>query len=122
MSDALDAPSILQMIERENLATAHGQLTPQGGRVPLKMALAPDEGGEGRRLAAIFTAEDALQLFVVARESAAGELVSVRLSGFELFEQLASSAELDGVVFNACGPGAPVALAKDVAQLVLTGD
>ena len=37
---------------------------------PLKMALAPD--AEGRKLAAAFTSEDALQLFVVSKESARG--------------------------------------------------
>lgn len=37
---------------------------------PLKMALAPDV--EGRKLAAAFTSEDALQLFVVSKENARG--------------------------------------------------
>ena len=64
--------------------------TGSDGKAPLKMALAPDAGGEGRRLAAVFTAEDALQLFVVSRDSVSGNdgLVSVRLTGRELFEQV----------------------------------
>ena len=51
MSDALDAPSILQMIERENLATAHGQLTPQAqARVRAVLAKAdPSPSVRGHR-------------------------------------------------------------------------
>jgi len=91
---------------------------------PLKMALAPDTSSEQpRRLAAVFTAQDALQLFVVSRESAraSDDLVSVRLTGRELFSQVADNAELDGVVFNPSGPAEPVALARDVAAAVLDG-
>ena len=85
------------------------------------MALAPDEGG--RRLAAAFTAQDALQLFIVSRESVRGndDLVSVRLSGKELFSQIAASSELDGLVINPSGPGQPLALSRAVADVVLSG-
>jgi len=105
-------------------AGGHGQPSPDGQTPPLKLALAPDVGGEGRRLAAVFTSEDALQLFIVSRESARGsdDLVSVRLNGRELFEQIASNGEIDGLVVNACGPVPPVALAREVAEVVLTGD
>ena len=49
------------------------------------MALATDVGAEGRKLAAVFTAQDALQLFIVSRQGSGGdELISVRLSGVEL--------------------------------------
>lgn len=105
-------------------AGGHGQPSADGeapAGSPLMLALAPDEGG--RRLAAAFTAQDALQLFIVSRESARGsdDLVSVRLTGRELFEQIASGSELDGVVFNPSGPGLPVALSREVADLVLSG-
>ena len=55
--------------------------------------------------------------FIVVRAG----LVSVRLSGHELFQQVASNPELDGLVFNASGPAQPVALARGVADLVLSG-
>jgi hypothetical protein len=88
---------------------------------PLLMALAPDPEG-GRKLAAAFTAEDALQLFVVAGDApATHEAVSMRLSGRELFEQLAAN-DLDGVVFNPAGPGAPLALSADFAAAVLAAN
>ena len=52
------------------------------GEVPLKLALAPDPQ-QKRKLAAAFTARDALQLFIAAREGSAAErkeqLVSVKL-------------------------------------------
>ena len=75
-------------------------------------------------MAAVFTAEDALQLFVVSRERARGSdgLVSVRLSGRELFEQIATNGEIDGLVVNASGPVPPIALAREVAEVVLAGD
>ena len=85
------------------------------------MALAPD--AEGRKLAAAFTAQDALQLFVVARDRHAGlEVISVRLSGKELFSNLAHTEDLDGIVFNPAGPGQPFALSLEVARAVLHGD
>ena len=66
---------------------------------------------------------DALQLFVVSRDAAITDgLVSVRLSGKELFAQVAQSTELDGIVFNSCGPTPPVALAREAAQAMLDGD
>lgn len=107
-------------------AGGHGQPSADGdapaGGSSLMLALAPDEGG--RRLAAAFTAQDALQLFIVSRESVRGsdDLVSVRLTGRELFEQIAAGSELDGVVFNPSGPGQPVALSREVADLVLSGE
>ena len=102
-------------------AGGHGQPRTDG-KTPLKMALADDAGGDGRRLAAVFTAQDALQLFILSRESARNSdgLVSVRLSGRELFGQLAENAEIDGMVINPCGPTPPVALTRDVAHMVLT--
>jgi hypothetical protein len=81
------------------------------------LALAPDN--HSRRLAAAFTAQDGLQQFVAARNASDAELIAVRLSGAELFGQLAE-ADLDGVVFNPAGPGSPVPLTKAVAAHVLS--
>lgn len=102
---------------------AGGQSQPGESPAPLKMALAEDAGGEGRRLAAVFTAEDALQYFIAhSSRSASDGLVSVRLSGRELCEQVAGNTEIDGFVFNPCGPSAPVALAREAANDILAGE
>ena len=81
------------------------------------LALAPDSNS--RRLAAAFTAQDALQLFVASSAASDTELVAARLTGVELFGKLAE-ADLDGVVFNPAGPVQPVPLLKAVAQHVLS--
>ena len=65
------------------------------------------------------TIKDGLQQFVAARDASDAELIAVRLSGAELFGQLAE-ADLDGVVFNPAGPGSPVPLTKAVAAHVLS--
>jgi len=89
------------------------------GSDALLMALAPDPSG-GRKLAAAFTAEDALQLFVVSGESdATREAISVRLSGSELFGHIAKNKDLDGLVFNPSGPGQPIALSAEAAHAVM---
>jgi len=88
-----------------------------------RMALAPDPQGS-RRLAAAFTAQDALQLFVAARPAPARQseqLVAATLSGRELFSHLAT-ADIEGVVFNPAGPGQPVPLLRSIAHTVLTED
>uniref|UniRef100_A0A7S4C489 SseB protein N-terminal domain-containing protein n=1 Tax=Chrysotila carterae TaxID=13221 RepID=A0A7S4C489_CHRCT len=89
--------------------------------VPLRMAMVPDSQSK-RRLIAAFTANDALQFFVAAREAAAQtreeQLVSVQLSGLELFGHLAGSSA-DGIVFNACGPTQPIALQREVTKAIL---
>ena len=81
------------------------------------LALAPDSSS--RRLAAAFTAEDALQLFVASSAASGAELVAIRLTGVELFGKLAD-VDLDGVVFNPAGPIQPVPLLKAVAAHVLS--
>ena len=43
---------------------------PHSAAPSMRLALAPDVGGEGRKLAAAFTAEDALQHFIAARDGA----------------------------------------------------
>ena len=106
----------LQIFDSFYTVCAGGDDASQG----LSMVLAPD--GSGRRLVAAFTAQDALQQFVAASSSGgAVSLVSARLSGKELFEQVASTNDLDGIVFNASGPGQPIPLSRDAAYAVLKG-
>jgi hypothetical protein len=78
------------------------------------LALAPDN--KGRRLAAIFTAEDAAQAYLADRSSGAVELVSV--DGERLFKSL-KAMPLDGIVFNCQGPTTPRAFAIAFADEVL---
>ena len=87
--------------------------------IMLKMALVP-EPNSCRKLVAAFTAQDALQRFVLSQQKElTSEYISVRLSGVELFTRLLSNDEpLDGVVFNPAGPTQPLALAKEVAGIV----
>ena len=47
-----------------------GEPSPHSAAPSMRLALAPDVGGEGRKLAAAFTAEDALQHFIAARDGA----------------------------------------------------
>jgi hypothetical protein len=59
------------------------------------LALAPDN--KGRKLAAIFTAEDAANAFLA--EHAAGNVELVAMNGETLFKSL-KTMPLDGMVFN----------------------
>lgn len=67
------------------------------------LTLAPDQ--HGRKLAAVFTAEDALDAFV--KDQTAGQLnfepVTRSISGDLLFDDLKDIA-IDGICFNASGP------------------
>ena len=54
------------------------------------LALAPDVSSR-RRLAAAFTSQDALQLFVAASAASDTQLVAARLNGAELFGKLAEA-------------------------------
>jgi hypothetical protein len=78
------------------------------------MALAPDN--KRRKLAAIFTAEDAAEAFQAGREPRSVEMVSV--GGEKLFKSL-KSMPLDGIVFNCCGPATPCAFSIAFADKVL---
>jgi hypothetical protein len=72
------------------------------------IALAPD--AQGRKLAAVFTAEDCLEAFLKDAQGAYGEgLLVDTLDGAKLFEQL-KALPLDGVVFNCSGPAKPRAV------------
>jgi hypothetical protein len=84
------------------------------------LVLAPDS--QGRALAAVFTAEDALQFFLDAiAPSADFDPVPVRVNGEQLFAQL-NELPLDGVVFNCSGPIQPRAYGKRLAEYVLSAD
>ncbi len=82
------------------------------------LALAPDS--RGRRLAAIFTAQDAFDAFCAEQgpQQDAGALVPLELPGVQLFAQL-QRMQLDGIVFNCSGPTQPVAFAPAFSQVVL---
>ncbi|MGC6493883.1 MAG: hypothetical protein ACON5B_13690 [Myxococcota bacterium] len=85
------------------------------GRFGLMMA--PD--AKGRKLAAIFTTEDAAQAFVTAVESELSMTpVMKTMDGHALFSMLAG-VQLDGLVFNCKGPDAPKAVAPQFAAVVL---
>lgn len=83
------------------------------------LLLAPDVGG--RRLAAIFSAQDALDAFV---EGLGGRLDAragqATLTGEELFVSL-KAMKLDGLVFNCFGPTRPRAFGVKVLDAILSG-
>ena len=80
-----------------------------------EMALAPDH--EGRKLAAVFTAEDTLDRFLEVHGEDTTPPITV--DGHTLFQRL-QAMPLDGIVFNcAGGPVPPKALAPDFVRVVL---
>jgi len=85
---------------------------------PRGIALAPDD--QGRRLAALFTAEDAFDAFAEwwATTHQPGDLKVTILTGEALFTALARQ-NLDGLVFNCEGPTVSVAFGIGMAQVVL---
>ncbi len=88
--------------------------TPEGAR----FAIAPDP--RNRYLAAVFTLNDCYEAYA-AESDAHNEGAPLRrtiLNGEQLFSELLD-AGLDGIVFNCCGPVAPVAFAPAFARLVL---
>lgn len=76
------------------------------------IGLAPD--AKGRRLVAIFTADDTLDAYL-AQCGPAQEYI---LPGQQLFPALTQMA-LDGLVFNPCGPIPPRAFLPEFAQVVM---
>jgi len=67
------------------------------------IALAPDT--RGRKLAALFTADDALEIFLDEHRDR-GELKPIPIDGEKLFSAV-KRMPLDGLVFNCCGPIRP---------------
>lgn len=83
-----------------------------------QLVLAPDE--QGRSLAAVFTAEDALEAFFESVLAEADfEPIPVRVGGEQLFAQL-NALPLDGIVFNCSGPAHPRAFGRRLAEYVLS--
>jgi len=78
------------------------------------LLLAPDD--KGRKLALLFTAEDAVDALLAARGQQGIEVVSY--NGAPLFNML-KQWPLDGMVFNAYGPTKPLAFALAFAERVL---
>lgn len=73
----------------------------------MQIILTPD--ADNRQLAAVFTAQDAGELFIAEAKEGLGEAVSLQeCSGSNLFNAL-QSMPLDGLVFNPSGPTTPVA-------------
>lgn len=88
------------------------------GEESAQLVLAPDE--QGRSLAAVFTAEDALDAFFdTVLAEADFEPIPVRVGGEQLFAQL-NALPLDGIVFNCSGPSFPRAFGKKLAEYVLS--
>ena len=84
-----------------------GMIREDGGEY---LALAPD--GKGRRLAALFTADDAAEAYLDQEKK---DTVQMRIiDGPNLFDGL-SRMSLDGLVFNCCGPTLPHAFAQAFA-------
>ncbi len=80
----------------------------------LRISLAPDQ--RGRALAALFTSDDAAEAYMEKY----GEDVELRIfDGPSLFEGL-SHMEIDGLVFNCCGPIQPRAFALQFAVEVMS--
>ena len=84
-----------------------------------QLALAPDS--QGRKLAAIFTAEDTLRAFLDRNGDTlkAHGFLPAQVDGEALFATLDRTAGLDGMVFDCAGPVAPKAVAMPYAQAVL---
>jgi hypothetical protein len=78
------------------------------------IALAPD--GRGRKLAALFTADDALDIFMERNGKPA--MKPVPINGEKLFGAL-KKMPLDGMVFNCSGPVTPQAFPLSFADEVL---
>ena len=99
-----------------DFATYHVPLirTPDGSS---HIALAPD--AQGRKLAAIFTAEDTLQEFLRIAKDALGENIIIDITpGYKLFEYL-RDLPIEGVVFNCNGPIAPCAITLQMVNMIL---
>ncbi|MBX7220806.1 MAG: SseB family protein [Blastocatellia bacterium] len=85
-----------------------------------QMVLAPDN--QGRQLAAVFTAEDTLEAFLLDILSVTEfEPLPIRLNGNKLFRQILEMP-VEGVVFNCCGPVTARAFGKKLAEYVLSAE
>lgn len=94
----------------------------RGGDGGRQIMLAPDD--RGRRLAAVFTAEDTARAFAARfAEALKGRAVDLEvLDGAALFGELAAVSGLDGIVFDCAGPLPPKAVQARFAAEVLRTD
>ncbi len=83
-----------------------------------RFAIAPDP--RNRYLAAVFTLNDCYEAYAAEADAHhdGTPLRRTMMNGEQLFSELLD-AGLDGIVFNCCGPMAPVAFAPAFARLVL---
>lgn len=81
------------------------------------LVMAPDD--EGRKLAAVFTAEDCCEAFIAAASASLQTVPKVRpVTGVQMCKLL-KEARPDGVVFNCLGPVHPYAFSSEMFELVL---
>ncbi|MBN1954246.1 MAG: hypothetical protein JW900_04260 [Anaerolineae bacterium] len=96
---------------------AHYQIVLRQVGEGYQMVLAPDD--QGRRLAAVFTADDTLDAFMAwAAPQFDFQPLILTLGGRDLFAQL-RNAPVDGVVFDCKGPVPPRAFARELAEHIL---
>ena len=109
------APDNALMLVKE-YANYYLAATAENGKSAFLMA--PDD--KGRKLAAIFTADDSFDAFAAGETERLGgrAIEQMQLDGAALFDALRRMA-IDGFVFNCAGPVAPVAFAQAVAGIVL---
>lgn len=110
----LDAPIL------ENILQYEGYCVPliesEGGTQHI--ALAPDQ--EGRKLAAVFTAEDCLSIFIQHAGSSLGKKVRIDQHKGETLIPYLLSLPIDGIVLNCYGPPPPKALDKNALLQILS--
>jgi hypothetical protein len=82
-----------------------------------QLQLAPDS--RGRTLAAVFTAEDSLEAYVNEMSHTRSEVLEPHLLSGSLLFELLVKAQLDGFVFNCCGPVTPRAFALAFSRRVI---
>ncbi|HND29799.1 MAG TPA: hypothetical protein PLA94_07355 [Myxococcota bacterium] len=118
--EALEVEAILAGQSRAPLATLRDyrgyRILVREGPTGSQLATAPD--GRGRRLAAVFTTSESLGAF--RAQLMDPTLTGKLLTGQELYPFLLQ-LPLEGIVFNCAGPGAPRAVALELARRVLEG-
>jgi len=82
------------------------------------IALAPDS--EGRKLAAIFTAEDCLSLFMQYAGKSFGDKIRIDQHKGDVLLPYLLSLPIDGIAFNCYGPPNPKALSKEALVEILS--
>ena len=110
----LEAPILEHILQYEGYCVP--LVDSEGGTQHI--ALAPDQ--EGRKLAAVFTAEDCLDIFIQHAGSSLGEKVRIDQHKGETLLPYLFSLPIDGIVLNCYGPPPPKALEKDALLQLLS--